>query len=375
MGATDSEAVEEAAVRWFIRREGGAWTDAQEAEFNVWLDGATAHRVAYLRVETAWQQSARMKALGAGVPSGVIPPPGEWGNTRFLKKTTAELQPAPVTSPEDSTQQVKFADVVTGHESARPATSRVSSRGLGLRFNAVAAGLLVALAAGAALYIYTSGYFAGDRYATAVGGLDNVRLADGSHVTLNTDTSIRVRMTAKERHIDLVRGEAFFEVAKDPAHPFVVYAADQRIVAVGTKFAVRRDSEDVQIVVTEGEVRLAGADASEPIPVPTMLHAGAVAKTSRKEVIVNQDAAPDTQRLLSWRVGYVNFQDTTLSDAVAEFNRYNTRKIVIADPALAELRIGGNFRSNNTHAFLSLLQDRFPVTVEEGEDQVVLRGR
>jgi transmembrane sensor len=106
-----------------------------------------------------------------------------------------------------------------------------------------------------------------------------------------------------------------------------------------------------------------------------LLHAGAVAKTSKNEVLVQEDAQPDAERLLSWRIGYINFQDTELSAAAAEFNRYNVRKIVITDPAIGRIRIGGNFRSNNTDAFLALLQNRFSVTVEEESDRIVVRQR
>ena len=199
--------------------------------------------------------------------------------------------------------------------------------------------------------------------------MDTVPLADGSHVTLNTDSRIRVALEAKERRVDLDRGEAFFDVAKDPARPFIVQAGDKRVVAVGTQFSVRRDHNDIRVAVTEGKVRV--EDASSPV----VLTAGSVARTANTEVLVHEAAGAEVEELLSWRSGYVVFRDTALADAVAEFNRYNTRKIIIEDPAIAAIRIGGNFRSNNTDAFLWLLQSGFPVTVEETHDQVVLKRR
>lgn len=84
---------------------------------------------------------------------------------------------------------------------------------------------------------------------------------------------------------------------------------------------------------------------------------------------------PEAEEVLSWRAGYIVFRDTTLQEAVAEFNRYNTRKIVIEDPAIGTIRIGGNFHSNNTEAFLALIQGGFPISVEEGSDRVILRAR
>jgi hypothetical protein len=96
----------------------------------------------------------------------------------------------------------------------------------------------------------------GERYSTPVGGMASLPLQDGSHVTLNTASRVRVELTAGERRIDLDQGEAFFEVAKDKNRPFVVRAGDKRVIAVGTKFSVLREDSDVRVVVTEGTVRV-----------------------------------------------------------------------------------------------------------------------
>jgi transmembrane sensor len=403
----DREAIEEAAARWLVRREGGSWEDTDEAALNAWLDAATAHRIAFLENQAAWIEAGRMKALGAGVPAGVVPPRGQWGNVLFFKGASPESyppnselpnieplpinglapgaatsDPGPITPPDEPSAQSApahaFAECDTVRACKAGKTFHLSSRRV-----VAAACLALMLAAGA--YFSATDLPSGGIYTTSIGGLDQVRLPDGSRVTLNTDTSIQVRMTDKERHIDLLKGEAFFEVAKDMAHPFVVYVGDKRVMAVGTKFSVRRDSDDVEVVVTEGKVKLASADnldavavegvTSAPMPAPALLYAGAVAKASRLGVLVRQDAQRDAERLVSWRTGYINFQDTELSAAAAEFNRYNVRKIVIADPAIEKIRVGGNFRSDNTDAFLALLQSRFPVAVEQESDRIVLRPR
>jgi transmembrane sensor len=266
-------------------------------------------------------------------------------------------------------------------------------------YAAAAAVLLVMIGSA---YTYLGVIFTADRYSTPVGGLDVIHLIDGSQVTLNTDTSLRVVMTKGQRRIELNKGEAFFEVAHDGSRPFVVYAGNKRVMAVGTKFSVRRESDDVQVVVTEGRVSLATAaphilpspgavpdgsgeivteiSGAEPgtgpaYPPVTLLRAGTVARTANTEVLVHQQTATEGETLLSWRNGYVAFRDTTLADAVHEFNRYNTRKIVIDDPTIADIRIGGNFRANNTDAFLWLLQNGFPIAIEQNADKVVLRAR
>src|SRR5882762_492126 len=349
--AMKSERVEELASRWFARRQSAAWTDADQATFAAWLEEHPAHRIAYIRLGAAWSHAARLKALGASVPPGVIPPRGSWGDTRFssgASAETSETHPAPA--------------ITDGDLSPSPRERRRR-----VRFLAMAASAALALFGG--LYFYSTGLFSGTRYSTRIGAMDTVPLADGSHVTLNTDSRIRVALESKERRVDLDRGEAFFDVAKDPARPFIVQAGDKRVVAVGTQFSVRRDHNDIRVAVTEGKVRV--EDASSPV----VLTAGSVARTANTEVLVHEAAGAEVEELLSWRTGYVVFRDTALADAVAEFNRYNTRKIIIEDPTVAAIRIGGNFRSNNTDAFLWLLQSGFPVTVEEIDDQVLLKRR
>ena len=392
--APNSDQIEEVAVRWFARQQSGSWTHADQAEFETWLHASTAHRIQYIRVTTAWDHSARMKALGAGVAPGVIPPRGSWGDGRFSRGASPWFQPSPDHDSIGTDEHSRDLEATPEFEAEVSETARARQsrrhRRAGL-FTAAAA--LVAVIVGISTFQY--GLFTGTRYSTPVGGMDEVTLADGSHVTLNTDTRIRVSLTDGERRIQLERGEAFFEVAKDRSRPFVVYAGDKRVMAVGTKFSVRREDNDVQVVVLEGRVNLsasaeqalvatnslqapgtqAAPGATTAIPPPTSLDAGAIARTSNSEVLVRPDAVAEAEKLLSWRRGYLYFDNMSLADAVAEFNRYNTRQIVIVDPDIADLRIGGNFRANNIDAFLDLMQNGFPITVEQDGASVVMKAR
>jgi transmembrane sensor len=229
-----------------------------------------------------------------------------------------------------------------------------------------------------AIFLYTVGPLAGDRYATPVGGMSAVPLKDGSKVTLNTGSRIRVDLTRKERRIDLAAGEAFFDVAKDPSRPFIVRAGGKRIVAVGTQFSVRNDGGSVQVVVTEGVVRLEDADAVLPnatkrVPdAGVMLTAGAIARTTAGNIVIQPASLSQAEELLSWRTGYVVFRETALADAVAEFNRYNERKIVIRDPRVAAMRLTGRYRANNFEGFVRLLQESFPIRAQNSSDEIVL---
>src|SRR6202040_1387699 len=116
----------------------------------------------------------------------------------------------------------------------------------------------------------------GTSYRTAIGGIAAISMKDGSTVTLNTNSEIRVALNETERRVDLERGEAFFEVAKDHNRPFIVRVGDQRVIAVGTKFSVRREPNHVRVVVTEGRVRLEHSEPQHPAEV-AWVSAGGVA--------------------------------------------------------------------------------------------------
>src|SRR5690606_35767672 len=179
-------------------------------------------------------------------------------------------------------------------------------------------------------------------YGTPVGALETASLADGSEATLSSDSRIVVALSRRERHIELERGEAFFHAARDPARPFVVAAAGHRAVAVGTRFAVRRDADGLRVVVTEGLVRLESDPGSGGRRQPTtLLPAGSVALAGPDGVVVHAGTVDQARQALSWRDGFLAFRDTSLAAAAAEFNRYNARRIVIADPSVGALRVGG----------------------------------
>lgn len=367
--------IEEAASDWLIRRESGQWTQTDQACFEQWLDASTLNRVAFLRLELAWEESARLKALGAGLPGNQPPSPGQWNLTPFFDSHRAS----------DARDTPDTGTVICS--APAPGTGATSSHRRNRRV-AIAASVLLAVAAGLGTYQFWSSDTG--RYRTPIGGLSSVPMPDGSKITLNTASEIRVAVNENERRIDLRQGEAFFEVAKDPNRPFVVEAGKKRIVAVGTKFSVRRNGESVEVVVTEGKVRV--EDASRPLhsksmeasaspmspsgaDAPVFLTPGAIAYADEAGVLVQRKTLIEAETHLSWRSGVLMFREQSLADAVAEFNRYNARKIVIADPAVAALKVEGNFRATNVDAFVRLLESGFPVRAVAEEDQIVLSSR
>jgi transmembrane sensor len=210
-------------------------------------------------------------------------------------------------------------------------------------------------------------------YSTPVGGIASVPMSDGSKVTLNTDSKIRLDVTKTQRLVELEQGEAFFDVAKDPSRPFIVTAGSKRVVAVGTKFSVRREHNELQVFVTEGRVRVedVAAPSSEHDALLT-LSAGSLARGEDDALLVQQQTVPEIERHLSWRTGYLIFRDTPLADAVAEFNRYNSQQLVIDDPRVAEIRVSGKFRPTQYEAFGRLMQEGFSVRMQRVGGDIVL---
>jgi len=356
--AVDSARIEQAAAAWLARRDGGAWNADDQAQLDAWLAAATAHRVAWLRLQAAWRQAGRLKALGAGVPAGTIPPRGQWSQSDLAPADAAPATAGAWVDP----GKLQFAP-------RPPARAAHPSR-----HAALAAVALLAGALGWAWFRYAPTEQAA--YATATGELRTLALGDGSRLTLSSDSRVEVGFTRARRRIELQRGEAFFEVAKDASRPFVVVAGNRRATAVGTRYAVRRDDAGVRVVVTEGTVRLeTAADGGQPAQPSTLLPAGSIAVASRGSVLVRSAGVEAAERELGWRSGYLSFHDTPLAEAAAEFNRYGTRKIVIADADAAALRVGGNFRWSNAEAFVRLLEQGFPVRAEADGERIVLHSR
>lgn len=337
--------IEEQAATFLQRRDTGPWTPADEAALSAWMDASIAHRVAYLRIEAAWEAMGRLKALGAGLPHRQVPTP---------EAITAAASPI-----------LAESDPAMAHR-RRPAYQTA----------AVAASLLVM--AGLALGGYQL-WFQGDSYATPVGGVASVLLKDGSHITLNTDSRVRVVLSATERHVDLTQGEAFFEVAKDSRRPFVVRAKGTRIIAVGTQFSVRREGgNQVQVLVTEGKVRIDPVDADHgsytlfPGTQPDLLTAGEAAHIGNDGLKVREEPALQAEDALAWRDGYLVFRDTSLAEAVAEFNRYSVHQIVVQGPEIGAMPLTGKFRATNSEAFINLLQRTFHIRAQTASGEIIL---
>ena len=342
--------IEQAAAAWLARRGGDGWSAADQAALQAWLATSPAHRVAYLRLQAAWEQTPRLRALGTGRPA---------------RTPRSDPPPAAEADAPPDLRQVRFG--------VRPARSR--HRPAGGPRGLLAAGF-AGLAALAALFAQHARHDApaAQVYASARGEVRVLALADGSRVTLDGDSRIAVRMDAAGRRVALERGEAYFEVAHDPARPFAVAANGREAVAVGTRYAVRRDGGDLRVVVTQGTVRLDPPADGRRHAQPSLLPAGSIALAGPQGVLVRHVTIADAEQLTGWREGFLAFRDTPLAEAVAEFNRQGSRPLVVADAQAGALRIGGHFRRDNADAFVRLLEQGFPVCAERTPERTVLRS-
>jgi len=367
------EAAESAAATWIAKRDSAEWGAAETSAFEAWLAESVSHRVAYYRLNAVWQEAGRLRALSRGLlPADTVTPTGD----------------SPAVSPPDVANFSAEPQRLLGR-SLRQSQAFVRRAPWALAAS-VALGLCIAVA------VYKFERTPLNRFSTVIGGLEAVPLADGSRVTLNTDSELQVSLEPTERVVNLNHGEAYFEVAQDKSRPFIVNAGNKRLIAMGTQFSVRRDGENVQVIVTEGTVRMEDRRARSPsVPAQTslssssgsadsasseasgsaevvLLPAGSVARAQADAVLVRNERPAEIEQHLSWRSGVLTFRDTPLADAVAEFNRYNERKIVIEDPSIATLQLGGIFRATNIDPFIELLEQGFPVRASVEGNRILL---
>lgn len=336
------DAIRAAAARWTVLRDRGL--SAREAvEFELWLAADPGHARAMARAGSAW---SRLEAIPEAVVGQVL------------------------------------------QEARRRRWNRWLAAGLAA--SAIAAGLawfgLGPVARLGPVPEPASLHAAGPRQVT---------LADGSEVRLNAGGEIREEFTAGERRVVLSRGEAHFAVTKDASRPFVVLAGNLRVRAVGTAFNVHRDERRIQVLVTEGRVGLEREAPVQPAEVGAGVPGGAgpivhlsageqaevvtvpdVGRGRVPPVVVTQVTPTQITRALAWQEQFVRLGGATLGEITADFERRTGHAVLIADPELAALRLGGRFRADDVEGFARLLPTMLEVSVERGPgDTLVLRSK
>ncbi|WP_029416648.1 FecR family protein [Brevundimonas bacteroides] len=202
-------------------------------------------------------------------------------------------------------------------------------------------------------------------YETRIGEQRLVQLADGSSVRLDTASVVRVRYAADGRHVELVSGRAFFDVAPDRQRPFEVRAGEASVTAVGTAFEVWRGLEDVEVVLVSGVVDVRGG-GSGPVE---RLEAGEGARLAGSTI---ETAMADIEAETSWTEGRLVFRDTPLAAAVVEVNRYLPRGVVLEAAGLARTPVTGVFRAGDRAAFTAAVAEAYGLQARERGDGVIV---
>ena len=307
-GGIDAE-----AALWAARADRGLSTDEDEV-LDAWLAEDVRHVGAFAKARAVSLLTERTRAFGVGAD-------------KMLTQMEDEAVP-----------ERGFS------RPAQPMSALSRRHALWMSAAAATAGFWFALKA-------LPHYLLERSYETGIGETKVVPLEDGSLVTLNTQSRITVAYSPERRDLNLVRGEALFDVAKDNARPFVVLAGGMQVRAVGTSFTVKLvPNEPVQVLVREGVVEVKRPDV--PTAPPVRVSAGSQAVASDNAPIVAASLSPpEVNKALAWQIGRIAFEGETLRKATEEFARYSDTRIVIDDPAVANMTITGLFVSNDPVGF------------------------
>ena len=320
MAYRTAQQIDAQAAEWAVRMDRGPLAPDQETLFQAWLDGDVRCLGAFGRMRAIALTSERARALGPDFDPEVF--------------------------------------------SQAPAFPRRRVLQLG---GAIAAGALVAVGGTWQVLRYRG------RFVTGKGETKVVALKDGSVVTLNTASEIQVNYSETMRSVELVQGEALFDVAKNKARPFVVTAGDTNVRAVGTSFTVRRlEAAPVQVLVREGVVEVSKPASSAP---PVRISANSMAQAPLDDIAAIEArpiAVTQLNRQLAWQKGQIAFEGETLAQAAAEFARYSDTKIVIDDPALAREEIAGLFKATDPVGFAQTIAISLNAHARIGEGEVRL---
>jgi transmembrane sensor len=312
----NTQDVQAHAAEWLAeRRYAENWTAEEQARLDAWLAASLEHEVAYWRLDAAWTRTERLAALRA--------PDADDAAQR--KRTLAALR--------------------------------------------MFAAAMVVVVLGAGMFLFYPDLRGAKIYSTPVGGRETITLADGSSIELNTDTVVSFQSTHGRRLVSLEKGEAFFEVKHDSAHPFIVQAMGQQITDIGTKFSVSSAAGKVEVALLEGRARLEALGSARPSA--RMLVPGDVAIATADSISVNRKSSGELVSALSWRRGVLIFDRTPLSAVAAQFNRYNDTKLAVAEVA-GRMKIDGTFPSNNLQDFVQLVHGVLGLRVVKQGNQILI---
>jgi transmembrane sensor len=367
------------AAAWLLKfNEGDVDTRARE-DFLHWLRTSPEHVRAYLRICAFWQKAPHLRGAG---------PHDDIDALVRLAQREANVLPweTKIESPRQSPSMTS-----TG--------SRRSIQPQGTRVLAAVAATLVFLTAGVATWFHSQLGL----YTTSVGEQRAVNLPDGSAVVINARSRIRILFSDTERAVELLEGQALFRVARSSARPFIVHAGGMSVRAIGTQFDVYKKAASTVVTVVEGRVAIVPSQSDFSQPGATTVGAstppgsddnrekektnaaqahasadsapGELLVAAGEQAVVTAQAAvkpqsPNITAATAWTSGLLVFDGAPLSEVIQEFNRQNSKAIVLTSPQLATLQISGSFPASGSERIVQFLQQRFHVVVHETNTEI-----
>jgi transmembrane sensor len=329
------------ALQWFVAQRAGELSEAQREKFIDWLRTSPEHVREYLAL-TGLGEDVRQAAGRFDKPSD-----------EFIAEARADVDNVQALFPVPETGSAEFADI-------GPVRHRFPVW-------AAAAGLIVAVAVA-----WFGVWRLQERtdYSTAHAEQRSWRMPDGSTVHLNSGSQIKIHFDERRREVELIKGQALFQVAKEAHRPFWVRTGDAAVKAVGTEFDVYRQQGRTLVSVVEGRVAVWRALQAPGAPV-AQVDAGQQARISREAAVVSTQAA-DVRKTVAWLQRQVVFDHDALGAAVEEFNRYSEVRIRIDAPELSTAEVSGIFSAYDAEAFIRFLEHQPDMQVRRTDKEVVV---
>lgn len=346
------------ASEFFVDFRVGDGTRADRARFEKWLRESPQHVQAYLEVAAGWSE------LPTSDPDGQI--------------DVQEILARARSGGDDNVVPLR-----SGEAGGRRSSAAVHAR----RWAIAASVAVMATLISTGLWLLTGRE--GRTYSTGIGEQRTLLLADGSTITLNALTTVRVRMTPQARQITLIRGQADFHDVNEPDRPFIVRSGNSSVRAIGTKFDVDKEPDRTVVTVLEGQVAVANSlawiesigrrqllrDLAQPT---SNLQAVLVPAGEQVTVMARNIPAPtqvDLRAVTAWMRRRLVFNDTPLEEVARQFNRYGNRRLVIADPSLRTVGVSGSYSASDPDALIGFLRSQPTLHVLQRGNEVLVTRR
>ena len=364
--------IKEEAALWLVELEESPSDDEKRASFHKWYQADEEHKKCFIKIAKTWNDLDALSELA-------------FTETKTEKPDTV-----------NETGIISwivnfFSSKQNGAISARPLRSAIA-------FSVVFSLVVMSVFFQDAMERPNS-----QVYASTYGEQQKQSLSDGSTIWINSNSQVTVQFDSHRRYVRLDKGEAFFEVAKDPARPFEVYSGDKMVRAIGTAFSVYQNENSVEVLVSEGIVEFGivkignvianaaselltdkDSDNEQSIEIlgelvanqQVIIEQGTQSTDQGYEAVVLQLNEEDVKSELMWLEGKLVFKGEPLEDVVKEISRHLSIRIDIPDAELKQIKIEGHFEAGNTESLFFVLENGFNIDVRHlSEDHVELKAR